>query len=130
MHSGDSERAYRETVTSQVFKACTQKINEIEKFGQRAIEKGEIVEILDAEVKRISDIIEGWAIKISLEEKSDLSQTLATGSRRRRGVCCSRGPRRLKPCCADPIGGSIGITTKACSYRRASLGVSLMNIAS
>ena len=59
MHSGDSERAYRETVTSQVFKACTQKINEIEKFGQRAIEKGEIVEILDAEVKRISDIIEG-----------------------------------------------------------------------
>ena len=78
MHSGDSERAYRETVTSQVFKACTQKINEIEKFGQRAIEKGEIVEILDAEVKRISDIIEGLGHQaVSLEEKNQIFHRLS-----------------------------------------------------
>lgn len=78
MHSGESERAYRETVTSQVYKACTQKINETEKFGQRAIEKGEIVEILDAEVKRISDIIERLGHQaVSLDEKNQIFQTLS-----------------------------------------------------
>lgn len=78
MLSGESERAYRETVTSQVFKACTQKINEIEKFGQRAIEKDEIVEILDAEVKRISDIIEGLGHQaVSLEEKNQIFHRLS-----------------------------------------------------
>ena len=58
MPNRESESEYREIVTSQAFKACTQKINEIEKFEQRAIEKSEIVEILSSEVKRISDIIE------------------------------------------------------------------------
>ena len=78
MSSRETERAYRETVTSQVFKACTQKINETEKFGQRAIEKSEIVEILNAEVKRISDIIEGLGHQaVSIEEKNQIFHRLS-----------------------------------------------------
>ena len=74
----DNERAYRETVIAEVFKACTQKINEMEKFGQRVIEKGEIVEILNAEVKRISDIIKGLGHQpVTLDEKNQIFHRLS-----------------------------------------------------
>ena len=75
----DSEtRVYRDMVMTRAYRGCAEKITDIEELEARAITDNEISDILEAEVGRISLVIQKLGHNpISHEERNQLFHLLA-----------------------------------------------------